>query len=235
MRQQDQAGGALARIRVIGVDSFDKTSVAKSFIHTEGVTFPVASDPEAGITSGLFYFDGDPYAVFVNGDGTIARIVRGRRADAVVLHRRRARPHSQRNVSAAATGAATAQTASTTQDSAGTAAPLPSVACSADESAAAGSSLAKLGQPAGQLGERDDHAAQQQEDEVEAVGRGQVHLGPQRAGHEEADAGEGGRAEQHGTDGAGHRRRAAATRVPAQGRARPGAGRRPAAARRRRS
>ena len=29
------------------------------------------------ITSGLFYFDGDPYAVFVNGDGTIARIVRG--------------------------------------------------------------------------------------------------------------------------------------------------------------
>ena len=69
--------GALARIRVIGVDSFDKTSTAKSFIHAEGVTFPVASDPGAGITSGLFYFDGDPYAVFVNGDGTIVRIVRG--------------------------------------------------------------------------------------------------------------------------------------------------------------
>ena len=56
VRKQDRAGGALARIRVIGVDSFDKTSIAKSFIHAEGVTFPVASDPGAGITSGLFYF-----------------------------------------------------------------------------------------------------------------------------------------------------------------------------------
>jgi thiol-disulfide isomerase/thioredoxin len=77
VRKQDQAHGALSRIRVIGVDSFDKTSTAKSFIHAAGVTFPVASDPGAGITSGLFYFDGDPYAVFVNGDGTIAKIVRG--------------------------------------------------------------------------------------------------------------------------------------------------------------
>jgi thiol-disulfide isomerase/thioredoxin len=74
VRKQDQAHGALSRIRVIGVD---KTSTAKSFIHAAGVTFPVASDPGAGITSGLFYFDGDPYAVFVNGDGTIAKIVRG--------------------------------------------------------------------------------------------------------------------------------------------------------------
>jgi thiol-disulfide isomerase/thioredoxin len=77
VRKQDRAGGALARIRIIGVDSFDNTSTAKSFIHAAGVTFPVASDPGAGITSGLFYFKGDPYAVFVNGDGTIARIVPG--------------------------------------------------------------------------------------------------------------------------------------------------------------
>ena len=40
------------------------------------MTFPVAYDPDADVTSGLFYFDGDPYAVFVNGDGTIAKIVR---------------------------------------------------------------------------------------------------------------------------------------------------------------
>jgi peroxiredoxin len=77
VRRQDQLGGALSKIHVIGVDSFDKTATAKSFIHSAGVTFPVASDPGAGITSGLFYFDGDPYAVFVDGDGTIARIVRG--------------------------------------------------------------------------------------------------------------------------------------------------------------
>ena len=77
VRKQEQAHGALSHIRVIGVDSFDKTATAKSFIHAEGVTFPVASDPGADITSGLFYFRGDPYAVFVNGDGTIAKIVRG--------------------------------------------------------------------------------------------------------------------------------------------------------------
>ena len=29
------------------------------------------------MTSGLFSFEGDPYAVFVKGDGTVARIVRG--------------------------------------------------------------------------------------------------------------------------------------------------------------
>jgi peroxiredoxin len=77
VKKQDEAHGTLSHIHVVGVDSFDKTSTAKSFIHTEGVTFPVASDPGAGITSGLFYFDGDPYAVFVNGDGTINKIVRG--------------------------------------------------------------------------------------------------------------------------------------------------------------
>jgi len=77
VRRQDKADGALARIRVIGVDSFDKTSTARSFIHQTGVTFPVASDPGAGITSGLFYFRGDPYAVFVDGAGTITKIVAG--------------------------------------------------------------------------------------------------------------------------------------------------------------
>ncbi len=50
---------------------------AKSFIHTAGVHFPVAYDFDTGVTSGLFYFTGDPYAVFVNGDGTIAKIVAG--------------------------------------------------------------------------------------------------------------------------------------------------------------
>ena len=45
--------------------------------------------------SGLFYFRGDPYAVFVEGDGTIDKIVARRRADALVVHRRRARPAAQ--------------------------------------------------------------------------------------------------------------------------------------------
>ena len=77
VRQQDLAGGALAQVRVVGVDSEDTLGNAKSFIHSSGVTFPVAYDPNVNITSGLFYFDGDPYAVFVGADGRIARIVRG--------------------------------------------------------------------------------------------------------------------------------------------------------------
>jgi hypothetical protein len=50
---------------------------AKSFIHSSGVSFPVAYDQNLGITSGLFYFDGDPHTVFVNGNGTISKIVFG--------------------------------------------------------------------------------------------------------------------------------------------------------------
>jgi peroxiredoxin len=77
VRQQETAGGPLAHIRVIGVDSEDSVSSAKSFIQSSGVTFPVAYDPDVSITSGLFYFTGDPYAVFIRGNGTIDRIVRG--------------------------------------------------------------------------------------------------------------------------------------------------------------
>jgi peroxiredoxin len=77
VRAQDKAGGPLSHIRVIGVDSEDSVQSAKSFIQSAGVTFPVASDPDITVTSGLFSFEGDPYAVFVKGDGTIAKIVRG--------------------------------------------------------------------------------------------------------------------------------------------------------------
>jgi thiol-disulfide isomerase/thioredoxin len=77
VRQGAAAGGSLARIHVIGVDSEDSRSSAQSFIRSSGVTFPVAYDPDISITSGLFYFTGDPYAVFVRGNGTIDRIVRG--------------------------------------------------------------------------------------------------------------------------------------------------------------
>jgi hypothetical protein len=67
----------LAGVRVVGVDSLDRVSKAKSFVHAAGVSFPVAYDPNVDITSGLFYFTGDPYAVFVRADGTIAKIVPG--------------------------------------------------------------------------------------------------------------------------------------------------------------
>lgn len=77
VRSQNEAGGALSDIRVVGVDSEDTVAHAKSFIHSAGVTFPVAYDYDTSVTSGLFYFTGDPYAVFVKSDGKIAQIVRG--------------------------------------------------------------------------------------------------------------------------------------------------------------
>ena len=77
VHQQDKAGGALSKIRVIGVDSEDTTSNAKSFIKGSGVTFPVAYDPNVTITEGTFDFHGDPYTVFVKGDGTINQVVAG--------------------------------------------------------------------------------------------------------------------------------------------------------------
>jgi peroxiredoxin len=74
---QHKTGGPLAHVRVVGVDSLDSSSGASAFAKQEGVTFPVAWDPNAHITSDQFFFTGDPYAVFVRADGTIDRIVRG--------------------------------------------------------------------------------------------------------------------------------------------------------------
>jgi peroxiredoxin len=82
VRHQQAAGGALARVRVVGIDSEDTTGNAKTFIKDSGVTFPVAYDPNLDITSGDFYFTGDPYTVFVNGNGTINKIVDGAQLDA---------------------------------------------------------------------------------------------------------------------------------------------------------
>jgi peroxiredoxin len=77
VRGQDRAAGALSKIRVIGVDSEDTTSNAKSFIKSAGVTFPVAYDPNVTITEGTFDFHGDPYTVFVKANGTISQVVAG--------------------------------------------------------------------------------------------------------------------------------------------------------------
>ena len=77
VRAQDKAGGALSHVRVIGVDSEDKLSAARSFISTEGVRFPVAYDPDVTITEGDFYLVGDPNAVFVKADGKISKVVQG--------------------------------------------------------------------------------------------------------------------------------------------------------------
>jgi peroxiredoxin len=78
VRSEDAAGGPLSRIRVVGVDSGDLLSNAQSFVSSSGVTFPVAADENLAIISSRFHFEGDPYAVFVNGDGTIDKVVASR-------------------------------------------------------------------------------------------------------------------------------------------------------------
>ena len=77
VRHQEAVGGALATVRVIGVDSEDTRQDGMAFVTASGVEFPVARDPGTAITSGDFYFQGDPYAVFVKGDGIISAIVPG--------------------------------------------------------------------------------------------------------------------------------------------------------------
>jgi thiol-disulfide isomerase/thioredoxin len=77
VRHQDAVGGSLGKVRVIGVDSEDSTSIGRAFVTSEGIGFPVARDPGIAILSGEYYFDGDPNTVFVKGDGTISAIVPG--------------------------------------------------------------------------------------------------------------------------------------------------------------
>jgi peroxiredoxin len=76
-RHQAASGGPLGKVHVIGVDSEDKHDTGLAFVKSRGIAFPVAFDHDIAITSGDFYFEGDPYAVFVKGDGTISAIVRG--------------------------------------------------------------------------------------------------------------------------------------------------------------
>jgi thiol-disulfide isomerase/thioredoxin len=70
-----QAGhGALGHLEVIGVDSEDTLSDALSFIKSSGVTFPVGDDGAAHVMNGVYGFEGDPYAVFIEGSGRIMSI-----------------------------------------------------------------------------------------------------------------------------------------------------------------
>jgi peroxiredoxin len=77
VQRQLKAGGALAKVHVIGVDSEDSQSTGEKFVEASGIGFPVAHDPQIAILSGDFYFDGDPNAVFVTGNGRISAIVSG--------------------------------------------------------------------------------------------------------------------------------------------------------------
>ena len=56
------------------MDSEDTLSDALSFIKSSGVTFPVGDDGTAHVMNGVYGFEGDPYAVFIEGSGRIMTI-----------------------------------------------------------------------------------------------------------------------------------------------------------------
>jgi thiol-disulfide isomerase/thioredoxin len=74
IKQERSRGSKLAHLAVIGVDSEDSPSDALSLIRSSGVTFPVGDDGSAHVMNGLYGFEGDPYAVFIEGSGRIMTI-----------------------------------------------------------------------------------------------------------------------------------------------------------------
>jgi thiol-disulfide isomerase/thioredoxin len=64
-------------IHVIGIDARDERGAAKSFVRRSGVTFPIASDPNAAVTSGIFNFSSVPETVFVTAKGIVHQVYFG--------------------------------------------------------------------------------------------------------------------------------------------------------------
>jgi cytochrome c biogenesis protein CcmG/thiol:disulfide interchange protein DsbE len=85
-RNQQLRGGKLARIALIGIDTADPTSDALAFVHKSRVTFPVGADRVYDVTEGSYYFNGDPDAVFIDGNGTIVHISHGAITAAQLVH-----------------------------------------------------------------------------------------------------------------------------------------------------
>ena len=77
VHEQKSIANPLKKVSVVGVDSLDSPSEAAAFATSSGVTFPVGSDGDAQVTSSVYGFTGDPYAVFISGSGRIVAIHRG--------------------------------------------------------------------------------------------------------------------------------------------------------------
>jgi cytochrome c biogenesis protein CcmG, thiol:disulfide interchange protein DsbE len=73
-KQIQAAGGAPARVAVLGVDGSDPTGAARAFVSSSAVSFPVGADRSYAVTQGLYAFTGLPEAVFINASGSIVHI-----------------------------------------------------------------------------------------------------------------------------------------------------------------
>jgi thiol-disulfide isomerase/thioredoxin len=64
-------------VAILAVDSSDQRSAAKAMINKDDFTFPVAFDPNAVVTSGVFGFGYVPESVFVNANGVVTKVYFG--------------------------------------------------------------------------------------------------------------------------------------------------------------
>ena len=64
-------------VRVIGIDTNDTRGPAQGFVTRSGVSFPVAFDPSAAISNGIFQLLAIPDTVFVNAKGVVTQVYQG--------------------------------------------------------------------------------------------------------------------------------------------------------------
>jgi peroxiredoxin len=64
-------------VDVLGVDAIDERSSAQAMIKRDGVTFPVAFDPNGVVTNGDFGFGEIPESVFISPKGIVERVYYG--------------------------------------------------------------------------------------------------------------------------------------------------------------
>jgi thiol-disulfide isomerase/thioredoxin len=65
-------------IQVLGIDANDLSrAAAERFVKKDGVTFPIAWDPNDTVTTGIFKFATIPETAFVNGKGIVTQIYFG--------------------------------------------------------------------------------------------------------------------------------------------------------------
>jgi thiol-disulfide isomerase/thioredoxin len=68
---------SLSPVDVVAVDAEDKRPAAKAMIKKDDVTFPVAYDPNATVTTGLFGFEDVPESVFLSPTGVVKGVYYG--------------------------------------------------------------------------------------------------------------------------------------------------------------
>lgn len=67
----------LSPVDVVAVDAVDRRGAAQTMIKRDGVTFPVAFDPNGTVTTGLFGFQEVPESVFLSPRGVVKGVYYG--------------------------------------------------------------------------------------------------------------------------------------------------------------